>query len=94
MIMIYESSNQEEWISFDQFKLASSLEARQSPISLDIVMTFVGMDKCIAKRVIVDTGASIDVLLYKGFQEIGLDDKQNKSNQMESDLKFSPLTKF
>lgn len=55
-------------------ELVSSNEAKTSLVVLDVIMTTVGIDRCLLKRVLVDPSASKDILYYRCFKEMRMND--------------------
>lgn len=66
-------------------------EARVTPIVLEVGMTREGIDKCRVKRVLVDTGATKNIIYYKCFKEIGMNDSH--VNPATWSLRVSRLTR-
>lgn len=71
-----------EVISFSDEEHLHNEEAKVTPIVLDLRMTREGIDKCMVKRVLVDTEATKEILYFKCFKEIGMIDSHLKLSIM------------
>lgn len=71
-----------EVISFSHEELVHNEEAKITPIVLEVRMTREGIDKCMVKRVLIDTRAMKNILYFKYFKEMGMNDSHLKPSTM------------
>lgn len=62
--------------------MAPTNELKSNPIVLEVGMTMKDIERCRVKRILVDTGASKNILYYMCFKEMGLNDHHLKPNSM------------
>lgn len=71
-----------ETITFSNGELVLNEEARITPIVLEVGMTQEEVDKCRVKQVLVNKGATKNILYFKYFKEIEMNDNHLKPSNM------------
>lgn len=71
-----------EPITFFKKDLMLNEEARVTPIVFEVGMIREGVDKCRVKRVLIDPGDTKNILYFKCFKEMGMNDNHLKPNNM------------
>lgn len=73
LIFEYEH-NEHEVISFSKKEFVHNEEAKITPRVLEVQMTHEGIDKCTVKRILINTGAMKNIMYFKCFKEMGIND--------------------
>lgn len=71
-----------ETVTFSRGDLILNEEARVTSIVLEVGMTREAVDKCRVKRVLIDTGATKNILYFKCFKKMGMNDSHIKPSSM------------
>lgn len=73
---------EEEIITFSRSELAPNDELKSNSIVLEVGMTMKNIKRYRVKRILVDIGASRNILYYRCFKEMGLSDHHLKPSSI------------
>lgn len=76
------NEEEKEKITFSRTELATNIKLRTNPLVMEAIMRAREIEKCKIRRLIVDIGASKNILYYNCFKEMGLNDHQLKPSSM------------
>lgn len=69
-------------ITFSRTELAANIKFHTNPLAREAIMTTRRIEKCKIQRLLVDTGASKNIMYYNCFKEMGLSDHHLKPSSM------------
>lgn len=78
-----KSLEKEDVISFTKAELAPTSGKKLNPIILDVSMIHLNFQQLLVRRVLVDSGASSNILYYKYFRKKGLGEDMLRSTSMK-----------
>lgn len=78
-----KSLESEDVISFTRAELAPTSGEKLNPIILDVSMTHPNFQQFLVRRVLVDSGASSNILYYQCFRDMGLGEEMLRPTSMK-----------